>query len=158
MLRAASCTVPSYHSENNFQTSKIEKRHRKDCASNELQIGRCALDFKFANGNNIYFYLYTLSVFSCCLIKIFNIIAEQKNCMVCGIDVYHSGVGGGAKKSVAGFVASLDTQLTKWHSRVCMQASKQELVDMLQVCLASAITAFQKVINVNYVSSECNVG
>ncbi|KAL6429603.1 hypothetical protein ACFW04_007503 [Cataglyphis niger] len=67
-----------------------------------------------------------------------------KNCMVCGIDVYHAGVGGGAKKSVAGFVASLDTQLTKWHSRICMQASKQELVDMLQVCLTSAINAYQK--------------
>lgn len=66
--------------------------------------------------------------------------------MVCGIDVYHAGVGGGAKKSVAGFVASLDSQLTKWHSRICMQASKQELVDMLQVCLTSAINAYQKVI------------
>lgn len=75
--------------------------------------------------------------------------------MVCGIDVYHAGVGGGAKRSVAGFVASLDSQLTKWHSRICMQASKQELVDMLQVCLISAINAYQKVINVNYVSSKC---
>ncbi|KMQ96034.1 piwi-like protein 1-like protein, partial [Lasius niger] len=67
-----------------------------------------------------------------------------KNSMVCGIDVYHAGVGGGAKRSVAGFVASLDSQLTKWHSRICMQASKQELVDMLQVCLISAINAYQK--------------
>ncbi|KAG5322548.1 AGO3 protein, partial [Pseudoatta argentina] len=67
-----------------------------------------------------------------------------KNCMICGIDVYHAGVGGGSRKSVAGFIASLDTQLTKWHSRICMQASKQELVDMLQVCLTSAINAFYK--------------
>ncbi|KYN12440.1 Piwi-like protein 1 [Trachymyrmex cornetzi] len=67
-----------------------------------------------------------------------------KNCMICGIDVYHAGVGGGSRKSVAGFIASLDSQLTKWHSRICMQASKQELVDMLQVCLTSAINAFHK--------------
>jgi len=67
--------------------------------------------------------------------------------MICGIDVYHVGTGGGAKKSVAGFIASLDSQLTKWHSRICMQASKQELVDMLQVCLTSAINAYHKVIN-----------
>ncbi|XP_018396706.1 PREDICTED: piwi-like protein 1 [Cyphomyrmex costatus] len=67
-----------------------------------------------------------------------------KNCMVCGIDVYHVGVGGGGRKSVAGFIASLDNQLTKWHSRICMQASRQELVDMLQVCLTSAINAFYK--------------
>ncbi|XP_029162775.1 piwi-like protein Ago3 [Nylanderia fulva] len=73
----------------------------------------------------------------------------MKHCMVCGIDVYHAGVGGGAKKSVAGFVASLDSQLTTWHSRVCMQASKQELVDMLQVCLASAIAAYHKHNNCN---------
>ncbi|XP_018059690.1 PREDICTED: protein argonaute-3 [Atta colombica] len=67
-----------------------------------------------------------------------------KNCMICGIDVYHAGVGGGSRKSVAGFIASLDTRLTKWHSRIYMQASKQELVDMLQVCLTSAINAFHK--------------
>ncbi|TGZ48140.1 piwi-like protein Ago3 [Temnothorax longispinosus] len=67
-----------------------------------------------------------------------------KNSMICGIDVYHAGTGGGARKSVAGFIASLDAQLTKWHSRICMQASKQELVDMLQVCLTSAINAYHK--------------
>ncbi|KAL0126990.1 hypothetical protein PUN28_005374 [Cardiocondyla obscurior] len=67
-----------------------------------------------------------------------------RNCMVCGIDVYHVGTGAGPKKSVAGFVASLDNQLSKWHSRICMQASKQELVDMLQVCLISAVNAYQK--------------
>lgn len=70
--------------------------------------------------------------------------------MVCGIDVYHAGVGGG--RSVAGFVSSLDAQLTKWHSKICMQTSKQELVDMLQVCLISAISAFRKVINTLCVS------
>jgi aubergine len=67
--------------------------------------------------------------------------------MICGIDVYHSGIGAGARKSVAGFVASLDPQMTKWHSRICMQASNQELVDMLQVCLTSAINAYYEVMN-----------
>lgn len=67
--------------------------------------------------------------------------------MICGIDVYHSGIGGGARKSVAGFIASLDSPLTKWHSRICLQSSKQELVDMLQVCLTSAINAYHKVID-----------
>lgn len=65
--------------------------------------------------------------------------------MVCGIDVYHSGIGTAVKRSVAGFVSSLDVQLTKWHSKICMQASKQELVDMLQMCLISAINAYRKV-------------
>lgn len=65
--------------------------------------------------------------------------------MVCGIDVYHTGAKSGAQ-NIAGFVASLNTQLTKWHSRVCMQACRQELVDMLQMCLLSAINAYHKVI------------
>lgn len=65
--------------------------------------------------------------------------------MVCGIDVYHSGVGSSAKRSVAGFVASLDAPLTKWHSKICMQSPKQELVDMLQLCLISAVNAYRKV-------------
>lgn len=69
--------------------------------------------------------------------------------MVCGIDVYHAGVGSVAKPSVAGFVASLDAQMSKWHSKVCMQASRQELMDMLQVCLMSAINAYRKVISVS---------
>lgn len=67
--------------------------------------------------------------------------------MICGIDVYHSGAGGPAKKSVAGFVASMDNQLTKWHSRICIQTSKQELVDMLQMCLISSLNAYKKVIS-----------
>ncbi|XP_011168648.1 piwi-like protein Ago3 isoform X1 [Solenopsis invicta] len=72
-----------------------------------------------------------------------------KNSMICGIDVYHSGTGAGARKSVAGFVASLDPRMTKWHSRICMQASNQELVDMLQVCLTSAINTY-------YEYNKCN--
>lgn len=90
---------------------------------------------------NLYTFINKFFCFFLCFV-------EQKNCMVCGIDVYHVGPGGGAKRSVAGFIASLDSQLTKWHSRICMQASKQELVDMLQVCFISAINAYQKVINV----------
>lgn len=39
--------------------------------------------------------------------------------MICGIDVYHSGVGQSMKGSVAGFVASLDKLLTSWHSKIC---------------------------------------
>lgn len=66
--------------------------------------------------------------------------------MVCGIDVYHAGLGTGVKRSVAGFVASLNAQLTKWHSRVSMQTSGQELVDVLQMCLVSAVNAYHKVI------------
>lgn len=65
--------------------------------------------------------------------------------MICGIDVYHAGTGEGVRASVAGFVASLDRLATKWFSKVCMQGPHQELVDLLQVCLLSAINAYYKV-------------
>ncbi|XP_043262895.1 piwi-like protein Ago3 [Colletes gigas] len=68
----------------------------------------------------------------------------MENCMICGIDVYHAGVGQQMKGSVAGFVASLDRLLTTWHSKICLQGRNQELVDMLQICLISAIKAYYK--------------
>ncbi|XP_076240892.1 argonaute 3 [Calliopsis andreniformis] len=68
----------------------------------------------------------------------------MENCMICGIDVYHGGIGQSTKSSVAGFVASLDKLLTVWHSKICLQGRHQELVDMLQICMISAIKAYYK--------------
>ncbi|XP_071867732.1 argonaute 3 [Bombus fervidus] len=65
------------------------------------------------------------------------------NCMICGIDVYHAG-SGQSKESVAGFVASLDKPLTTWHSKICIQGKRQEIVDMLQMCLISALKAYHR--------------
>ncbi|XP_015435160.1 PREDICTED: piwi-like protein 1 [Dufourea novaeangliae] len=66
------------------------------------------------------------------------------NCMICGIDVYHGGIGQSTNRSVAGFVASLDKLLTTWHSKICLQGRHQELVDMLQICMISALKAYYK--------------
>ncbi|KOC71336.1 Piwi-like protein 1 [Habropoda laboriosa] len=68
----------------------------------------------------------------------------MENCMICGIDVYHAGVGQSTKGSVAGFVASLDKLLTTWHSKVSLQGKHQELVDVLQICLISAVKVYYK--------------
>ncbi|XP_033328474.2 argonaute 3 [Megalopta genalis] len=68
----------------------------------------------------------------------------MENCMICGIDVYHGGIGQSTKGSVAGFVASLDKLLTTWHSKICLQGRHQELMDMLQVCMTSALKAYYK--------------
>ncbi|XP_035744235.1 piwi-like protein Ago3 [Vespa mandarinia] len=65
-------------------------------------------------------------------------------CMVCGIDVYHPGLGEGRRGSVAGFVASMDKLLTSWYSKICLQGAHQEIIDLLQICLISAINAFKK--------------
>ncbi|KAG7189003.1 hypothetical protein KM043_008597 [Ampulex compressa] len=66
------------------------------------------------------------------------------DCMICGIDVHHAGIGQGSRGSVVGFVASLDKPLTKWHSKICLQGRRQELIDLLQICLISAIQAYRK--------------
>ncbi|KAK2582643.1 hypothetical protein KPH14_004922 [Odynerus spinipes] len=65
-------------------------------------------------------------------------------CMVCGIDVYHPGVGQGRRGSVAGFVASMDKFLTSWYSKICLQGSHQELVDLLQICFVASINAYKQ--------------
>ncbi|KAI4495423.1 hypothetical protein M0802_008637 [Mischocyttarus mexicanus] len=65
-------------------------------------------------------------------------------CMVCGIDVYHPGKGEGKRASVAGFVASMDKLLTSWHSKICLHKSRQEIIDLLQICFISAIDEYKK--------------
>lgn len=65
-------------------------------------------------------------------------------CMVCGIDVYHPGIGQGRQRSVAGFVASMDKLLTSWYSKICLQGPNQELIDLLQICFIASINAYKK--------------
>lgn len=65
--------------------------------------------------------------------------------MVVGMDVYHAGVGSSSKGSVAAFVASLDRDLSEWHSRVCLQKPRQEIVDMLRSCFISALNVYRQV-------------
>ena len=52
--------------------------------------------------------------------------------MVVGIDTYHDSAKKG--RSVAGYVASMNKNLTCYYSRVAFQHNHQELVDGLVVC------------------------
>ncbi|XP_043467469.1 piwi-like protein Ago3 [Leptopilina heterotoma] len=65
-------------------------------------------------------------------------------CMVCGVDVYHAGPGKVTHGSAAGFVASMDKGLTSWYSKICIQTRNQELVDLLKICLVSAVKAYHQ--------------
>jgi len=63
--------------------------------------------------------------------------------MVVGMDVCHdTGPKGG--RSVVGFCASLNKDLTCYYSRVTLQDSKQEMIDGLKLCMNGAITAYFK--------------
>ncbi|XP_064633620.1 piwi-like protein 1 [Lineus longissimus] len=67
-----------------------------------------------------------------------------KNMMVIGIDVYHEGKGGKGK-SVGGFVASTNPELTRWYSRVCIQLPHQELIDGLKSCITAALKKYHEI-------------
>ncbi|XP_036614647.1 piwi-like protein 1 [Trichosurus vulpecula] len=62
--------------------------------------------------------------------------------MFIGIDCFHDITSG--HQSVAGFVASLDTSLTRWYSCCLFQKTGQEFLDGLKVCLESALKAWKK--------------
>nr|CAD7392146.1 unnamed protein product [Timema cristinae] len=66
-----------------------------------------------------------------------------KNVMVCGVDSYHDTESKG--KSWAGFVASLDGDMTRWYSRVAIQLPSQELLDTLVAMLMNAIHRYKEV-------------
>ncbi|KAI8521140.1 Piwi-like protein 2 [Branchiostoma belcheri] len=66
-----------------------------------------------------------------------------KNIMVIGIDVYHEAKKG--VRSVAGFVASTNRELTRWYSRTCFQLPGQELMDGLKLCLTAALKKYHDV-------------
>lgn len=63
--------------------------------------------------------------------------------MVIGIDVYHDASRGG--RSVGGFVASMNKNLTRWYSRVCFQSPGQELIDGLKMALTASLKKYHEV-------------
>ncbi|KAM9055897.1 LOW QUALITY PROTEIN: piwi-like protein 3 [Megaptera novaeangliae] len=62
---------------------------------------------------------------------------ELQNAMFIGIDCFHGIVH--RRKSVAGFVASIDPDLTQWFSQCIIQQSGQEFVNGLTTCLHTAL-------------------
>ncbi|XP_031518131.1 piwi-like protein 3 [Papio anubis] len=85
-------------------------------------------------------------------------IAQQMNCkmggalwkvetdvqrtMFVGIDCFHDIVN--RQKSIAGFVASTNAELTKWYSQCVIQKTGEELVKELQTCLKAALDVWCK--------------
>nr|XP_019611125.1 PREDICTED: piwi-like protein 3 [Rhinolophus sinicus] len=60
-----------------------------------------------------------------------------QNAMFIGIDCFHDTVN--RQKSIAGFVASMNEDLTEWFSQCIFQESGQELVNGLRACLQEAL-------------------
>ncbi|XP_075424811.1 piwi-like protein 1 isoform X1 [Ascaphus truei] len=72
--------------------------------------------------------------------ELWSVEIPLKQLMVVGIDCYHDNTAG--RKSIAGFVASLNQGMTRWFSRCVIQDQKQEIVDGLKVCMQAALKAW----------------
>ncbi|XP_072341649.1 piwi-like protein 2 [Scyliorhinus torazame] len=66
-----------------------------------------------------------------------------KQLMVIGMDVYHDPVRG--KQSVVGFVASINTSMTKWFSKVAFQMPHQEIIDGLKICMVASLKKYYEI-------------
>uniref|UniRef100_A0A8C0TW56 Piwi like RNA-mediated gene silencing 3 n=1 Tax=Canis lupus familiaris TaxID=9615 RepID=A0A8C0TW56_CANLF len=65
-----------------------------------------------------------------------------QNAMFIGIDCFHDIVN--RRKSIAGFVSSINQELTQWFSQCIFQESGQELVNGLKTCLEAALKLWCK--------------
>ncbi|XP_068166185.1 piwi-like protein 2 [Antennarius striatus] len=66
-----------------------------------------------------------------------------KHLMVVGVDVHHD--ISKKRQSVMGFVASLNSSLTHWYSRVTFQTPNQELISGFRVCFLAALQKYYEV-------------
>ncbi|XP_014883055.1 piwi-like protein 2 [Poecilia latipinna] len=66
-----------------------------------------------------------------------------KNLMVVGVDVHHD--TSKSHQSVMGFVASVNSSLTRWYSRVTFQTPTEELIHGFRVCLLAALQKYHEI-------------
>ncbi|XP_074527387.1 piwi-like protein 2 isoform X2 [Halichoeres trimaculatus] len=71
------------------------------------------------------------------------VIVPLKHLMVVGVDVHHD--TSRVHQSVMGFVASVNSSLTRWYSRVTFQTPTEELINGFRVCLLAALQKYHEV-------------
>nr|AGL54162.1 PIWI-like protein 1 [Ambystoma mexicanum] len=72
--------------------------------------------------------------------ELWSVEIPLRQVMIVGIDCYHDNTAG--RRSIAGFVASLNAGMTRWFSRCVLQDRGQEIVDGLKVCLQASLRAW----------------
>ncbi|XP_008291620.1 piwi-like protein 2 [Stegastes partitus] len=75
--------------------------------------------------------------------ELWTVNVPLKHLMVVGVDVHHDTSKG--HQSVMGFVASVNSSLTRWYSRVTFQAPTEELINGFRVCLLAALQKYYEV-------------
>ncbi|KAM7391733.1 hypothetical protein PAMP_022396 [Pampus punctatissimus] len=75
--------------------------------------------------------------------ELWTVSVPLKHLMVIGVDVHHD--TSKAHQSVMGFVASMNSSLTRWYSRVTFQRPTEELINGFRVCLLAALQKYYEV-------------
>uniref|UniRef100_A0A3Q3RHZ1 Piwi-like protein 2 n=1 Tax=Mastacembelus armatus TaxID=205130 RepID=A0A3Q3RHZ1_9TELE len=75
--------------------------------------------------------------------ELWTVSVPLKHLMVVGVDVHHD--SSKAHQSVMGFVASMNSSLTRWYSRVTFQAPSEELIGGFCACLLAALQKYYEV-------------
>ncbi|KAJ8263194.1 hypothetical protein COCON_G00156510 [Conger conger] len=81
--------------------------------------------------------------------ELWTVNVPLKHLMVIGVDVHHD--TSKKNRSVMGFVASLNSSLTRWYSRVAFQMPNEEMINGFRVCLLAAL---QKYYELNHTFPE----
>ncbi|XP_070760250.1 piwi-like protein 2 [Enoplosus armatus] len=75
--------------------------------------------------------------------ELWTVNVPLKHLMVVGVDVHHD--TSKVHQSVMGFVASVNSSMTRWYSRVTFQTPTEELINGLRVCLLAALQKYYEV-------------
>ncbi|KAM6931274.1 piwi-like protein 2 [Xenentodon cancila] len=75
--------------------------------------------------------------------ELWTVNVPLKNLMVVGVDVHHD--TSKLRQSVMGFVASVNSSLTRWYSRVTFQTPTEELISGFRVCFLAALQKYYEV-------------
>ncbi|KAI5088129.1 piwi-like protein 2 isoform X1 [Silurus meridionalis] len=75
--------------------------------------------------------------------ELWTVNVPLKHLMVIGVDVHHD--ASKKTRSVMGFVASLNSLMTKWYSRVTFQMPNEEIINGFRVCLLAALQKYYEV-------------
>lgn len=71
-----------------------------------------------------------------------------KDLLVIGYDTYHdTQADGGARRSVGGFVSSINPNLTKWYSRIAFHKSAEEMSNNFQINVTQSLRKYYEMNN-----------
>ncbi|XP_034026965.1 piwi-like protein 2 [Thalassophryne amazonica] len=72
--------------------------------------------------------------------ELWTVNVPLKHLMIVGVDVHHD--TSKSHRSVMGFVASVNSSLTRWYSRVIFQTPTEELIRGFRICLLAALKKY----------------